>query len=217
MDVTIRPMGEHAVLVEVAGLPQILALDAALRSAAADGRLPLIVDQIPAARTVLVRCDPQVDLGSLQRMLEILCAGIDLDTAQRVTDPAEEPLVIGVHYDGPDLTEVAALTGLPIAEVVLAHTSMPWRVAFGGFAPGFGYLVDGDRRLQVPRRSEPRTSIPAGSVALAGPYSGIYPRSGPGGWQLIGRTDAVLWAVDRNPPALLRTGRLVRFTDLDDD
>lgn len=217
MDVTIRPMGEHAVLVEAAGLPEILAVDAALRSAAAGGRLPTVVDQVPAARTVLLRCEPQVDLGQLQRMLETLCAGIDLGTADRVIDPAEEPLVIGVRYDGPDLAEVAALTGLPIVEVALAHTSMPWRVAFGGFAPGFGYLVDGDRRLRVPRRSEPRTSIPAGSVALAGPYSGIYPRSSPGGWQLIGRTDAVLWAADRDPPALLRPGRLVRFQDLGDD
>lgn len=217
MDVKIRPMGEHAVLVEAAGLPQILAIDAALRSAAADDLLPSVVDQVPAARTVLLRCNPQVDLGQLRRMLETLCAGIDLDTAATLTDPAMEPLEIAVRYDGPDLAEVAAMTGLSIAEVVLAHTSMPWRVAFGGFAPGFGYLVDGDRRLLVPRKAEPRTSIPAGSVALAGPYSGIYPRSSPGGWQLIGRTDAVLWAADRDPPAVLRPGRLVQFVDLDDD
>jgi KipI family sensor histidine kinase inhibitor len=96
-------------------------------------------------------------------------------------------------YDGPDLKAVAALTGLSVAEVVAAHTATPWRVGFGGFAPGFAYLVGGDPRLEVPRRPEPRPSVPAGAVGLAGRYSGVYPRSSPGGWQLIGHTDAVLF------------------------
>ena len=84
--------------------------------------------------------------------------------------------------------------------MVAAHTGTPWRVGFGGFAPGFAYLTGGDPRLKVARRSEPRTSVPAGAVGLAGEFSGVYPRSSPGGWQLIGRTDAVLWDPDREPP-----------------
>ena len=115
-------------------------------------------------------------------------------------------------YDGPDLAEVARLTGLGEDEVVAAHAGTPWRVAFGGFAPGFAYLVGGDPRLQVPRRDEPRTRVPAGAVGLAGEFSGVYPRESPGGWQLIGRTDAVMWDLDRDPPALLAAGLTVRFT-----
>ena len=120
---------------------------------------------------------------------------------------------VAVHYDGPDLAEVADLTGLTPAEVVDAHTGTPWTVAFGGFAPGFGYLVGGDPRLRVPRREVSRPSVPAGSVGLAGEFSGVYPRPSPGGWQLIGSTDAVLWDVERDPPALLAPGTTVRFVD----
>ncbi len=90
-------------------------------------------------------------------------------------------------YDGADLDEVARLTGMTPDQVVAAHTGTLWRVGFGGFAPGFAYLVGGDERLNVPRQSEPRTRVPAGSVALAGEFSGVYPRESPGGWQLIGR------------------------------
>ena len=97
------------------------------------------------------------------------------------------------------------------AQVIAAHTGSPWRVGFGGFAPGFAYLVGGDERLNVPRQSDPRTKVPAGSVALAGEFSAVYPRESPGGWQLIGHTDAVLWDVDRDKPALLIPGMLVQF------
>ena len=99
--------------------------------------------------------------------------------------------------------------------MIAAHTASPWRVAFGGFAPGFAYLTGGDPRLQAPRRAEPRPSVPAGSVGLAGEYSGIYPRSSPGGWQLIGRTAAALWDAGRQPPALLSPGRWVQFVKVD--
>ena len=100
--------------------------------------------------------------------------------------------------------------------MVDAHTGQPWTVGFGGFAPGFSYLVGGDPRLEVPRRAEPRTRVPAGAVGLAGPFSGIYPRSSPGGWQVIGETDVVLWDVDRDPPALLQPGASVQFVDATD-
>jgi KipI family sensor histidine kinase inhibitor len=104
-----------------------------------------------------------------------------------------------------------------VAAVVQAHTGTAWTVGFGGFAPGFSYLVGGDPRLQVPRHDEPRTRVPAGAVGLAGAFSGIYPRPSPGGWQIIGQTDAVLWDVDRDPPALLRPGATVQFVDVETD
>ena len=95
--------------------------------------------------------------------------------------------------------------------MVDAHTATLWRVGFSGFAPGFAYLVDGDPRLRVPRRAEPRISVPAGSVGLAGEFSAVYPRQSPGGWQLIGRTDAVLWDLQLSNPALLAQGMWVQF------
>jgi len=133
-----------------------------------------------------------------------------LNTSPQGTPDAVEILV---HYDGPDLDEVCELTGLTRAEVVAAHTQTPWRVAFAGFSPGFAYLFGGDSRLQVPRRNEPRTSVPAGSVGLAGEFSAVYPRSSPGGWQLLGHTEAILWDVGHQPPALLQPGSLVQFVD----
>jgi KipI family sensor histidine kinase inhibitor len=126
------------------------------------------------------------------------------------TAPAE-PTVIDVVYDGADLAEVAELTGMNVAQVIDAHTANPWMVGFCGFAPGFAYLVGGDPRLAVPRRSEPRPSVPAGAVGLAGEFTGIYPRRSPGGWQLIGHTDAALWDIDRPDPALLTPGVWVQF------
>ncbi|NNG35450.1 allophanate hydrolase subunit 1 [Nakamurella sp. DB0629] len=129
---------------------------------------------------------------------------------------ADLPVEIPVRYDGADLGEVAALTGLGVAELIAAHTDSVWRAAFAGFAPGFAYLTGGDPRLAVPRRTHPRTEIPSGAVGLAGEYCGIYPRRSPGGWQLIGRTDAVLWDERRDPPALLTPGTLVRFVAVRD-
>ncbi len=116
-------------------------------------------------------------------------------------------MVIDTVYDGEDLAEVAELTGLSIDAVIAAHTGQPWTVAFAGFAPGFGYLVGDNDGLNVPRRSSPRTAVPAGSVALAGNYSAVYPRRSPGGWQLIGRTAARMWDLDREQPALAAPGR----------
>ena len=113
--------------------------------------------------------------------------------------------------DGADLAIVAGDLGMAVEEVIDAHTRTPWRVGFCGFAPGFAYLIDGDPRLNVPRRAEPRSRVPAGSVALAGAFSGVYPRDSPGGWQLIGRTDAVLWDINRSQPALLTPGTQVQF------
>jgi KipI family sensor histidine kinase inhibitor len=207
--------GERGLLVEVDGLAQVLALAGAVRLAvaASEPAFTEVVDVVPAATTVLVTLSDGKDLAMLRPELLRLAA------MATTADPADhhdaETVEIGVHYDGPDLHDVAAMTGLSPTEVIQSHTDTRWRVAFGGFAPGFAYLVSGDGRLHVPRRSEPRTAVPAGSVALAGGFSAVYPRSSPGGWQLLGHTEAVLWDTDRNPPALLRPGVGVRFVDLD--
>jgi KipI family sensor histidine kinase inhibitor len=118
-------------------------------------------------------------------------------------------------FDGPDLAEVADLTGRSAGAVVEALTSTEFTAAFVGFAPGFAYLTGLPPQLHVPRRPTPRTRVPAGAVGLAGPFAGAYPRASPGGWQLVGRTDAVLFDVDRNPPALLVPGARVRFRQVD--
>jgi len=200
---TVLDYGDAALMVQLGSTAEVRAWAAALR----DADLPGVRDVVPAARTVLVTLAGPHDQGNVRQRLERLRV-----TAEEVA-PADRSaeIVIEVCYDGPDLPEVARLTGLTAAEVVDAHTRTPWQVGFSGFAPGFAYLVDGDPRLQVPRRVEPRTSVPAGSVGLAGEFSAIYPRRSPGGWQLIGHTDAVLWDLERPDPALLTRGMRVRF------
>jgi KipI family sensor histidine kinase inhibitor len=197
--------GDAAVLVEVDGTAEVLALYSAV-----EGERPAeLVDLVPAARTLLVQVQPGTPLEPLRRRLLALADATE--PGQGGLESDGEDLVVPTVYDGEDLDEVAKLTGLSVPEVVDAHTSTAWRVAFSGFAPGFAYLTGGDARLQVPRRSEPRTRVPAGAVGLAGEFSGVYPRESPGGWQLLGRTDLVLWDESRDPPALMTAGRLVRF------
>jgi KipI family sensor histidine kinase inhibitor len=157
----VLPCGDGAVLVELDGLPEVWAFAAAAGGAA----LPGVVDVVPAARTVLVVAAPGTDLDRLRGAL------LDLPVDAAAV-PEQEPVEIPVVYDGPDLDEVGRLTGLGADGVVSAHTATPWRVGFGGFAPGFAYLTGGDERLRVARRDEPRTAVPAGSVGLAGEFSG---------------------------------------------
>ena len=199
----VRAMGDAAILVELADLDAVLAHAAAIEAA----DWPDVVDVVPGARTVVVTVRPGTDLVALRRAVRELDV-VPVDAADG------ETVEIPVVYDGPDLAEVGELTGLGVDGVVDAHTGTTWRVGFGGFAPGFAYLTGGDPDLHVERRSEPRTSVPAGAVGLAGEFSGVYPRSSPGGWQLIGRTDAVLWDATRTPPALLTPGAPVRFVAL---
>jgi KipI family sensor histidine kinase inhibitor len=195
------PAGNSAVLIELDSLEQVMGLDTALRSTPPVGT----VDLVPAARTVLVVFDPAATTADR----------VVADVSGRRIGPVAEragPLVeVPVIYDGADLDEVAAISGLARDDVVERHLRPEYRVAFCGFAPGFAYLVGGDPALRVPRRRSPRTAVPAGSVALADEFTGAYPRQMPGGWQLIGRTDAVLWDLDRDPPALLPPGTRVRF------
>jgi KipI family sensor histidine kinase inhibitor len=199
------PCGDAALLAELDDLSDVLALRSAIDTERERGGLAEVLDVVPAARTVLVRCRPVQ--GGLSRVAERLT---QLDVTHHTSD--EGPQVeIEVCYDGPDLADVAGLTGLSQDEVVQLHTEAEWTVAFTGFLPGFGYLVGGDERLTVPRRDESRTKVPAGSVGLAGEFTGAYPRESPGGWQLIGRTEARLWDPDREQPALLAPGTRVTF------
>jgi len=202
---TVLDYGDQALMVQCGSTAEVLAWAAALRGAA----LPGVVDIVPAARTVLVKLDGPRYQGVTRQRLRKLAVTADSIPAAPADRSAD--VVIDVVYDGPDLAEVASCTGLTTAQVIEAHTTTLWRVGFSGFAPGFAYLVDGDPRLRVPRRSDPRTSVPAGSVALAGEFSAVYPRQSPGGWQLIGHTDAVLWDIDRPNPALLTQGMWVQF------
>jgi KipI family sensor histidine kinase inhibitor len=202
--VRVLKCADTGVLVEVADLAQVIALGAALEADPPPG----VVDVVPAARTVLLRLEPGTD------PTEVAAAVTGIPLSAEVSQRAGETLTIPVHYDGEDLDDIAELTGLSPREVVHAHTSATWTVAFCGFAPGFGYMVGDDPRLHVPRRGEARTRVPKGSVALAGEFTGVYPRSSPGGWQLLGRTDAVIWDLDRNPPGLLRPGVRVRFKEV---
>jgi KipI family sensor histidine kinase inhibitor len=197
--------GDHALMVQCDSTAEVLAWVAALGHAA----FPGVVDIVPGARTVLVKLDrPRYQAPTRERLRKL---PISADSSPTAPADRGADVVIDVVYDGPDLTEVASRAGLTTSQVVDAHTDTLWRVGFSGFAPGFAYLIDGDPRLRVPRRSEPRTSVPAGSVALAGEFSAVYPRRSPGGWQLIGHTEAVLWDIDRPTPALLTQGMWVQF------
>ncbi|WP_168581463.1 5-oxoprolinase subunit B family protein [Gephyromycinifex aptenodytis] len=229
MSISVHRLGQEGLLIELPGLAQVLALDAALRAARessaqavtatqslppADPSVALgaVVDVVPAARTLMLTVASPAQLCSVEEAVRALVGTTDLDTGEYA---AGDSIEIPVYYDGPDLEEVADITGLGRRGVIEVHTGTPWQVAFGGFAPGFFYLLGGDHRLVVPRRREPRTTVPDGAVALAGGFSAVYPRSSPGGWQLLGRTDTVMWDTSASPPALLRPGMRVRFTDAD--
>lgn len=175
----------------------LLEVDEPARVAAAIRRaFPELDDVVPGHETVLVVGDYSP-------------AELELDDIEL---PPSREIELAVTYDGPDLDEVASLTGLAVDEVVAIHSGATYTAAFlGGVGPGFAYLVGLDERLVVPRREEPRTHVPGGTVAIAGPYSGVYPRETPGGWRLLGRTDAVFFDASRERPALIGAGDTVRF------
>jgi KipI family sensor histidine kinase inhibitor len=195
------PSGSTALLVELDALDDVLALYAALSEAVPEG----VVDVVPAARTVLLVTDPA------RTTLDAVAAAVRATTPRPGARPAGDSVELDVHYDGADLAELAGLLDLTTDELVQRHTGGEWTVAFCGFAPGFGYLTQPGAQWDVPRRATPRTAVPPGSVALAGEFSGVYPRESPGGWQLIGRTDVAVFDLGRDPAALLRPGTRVRF------
>ncbi|MQT56934.1 5-oxoprolinase/urea amidolyase family protein [Pseudomonas sp. FSL R10-0399] len=196
------PVNLDVLLVELKDLDETLALFDALTAEPIAG----VEEIVPAARTLMIQFRP----STLERQTLVnRIAGQDLSQRREVEHRRVE---IPVHYNGEDLDEVATLLNINRAEVIQRHTAHDYSVAFCGFAPGFAYLTGG-AGFQVPRRQTPRTRIPAGAVALAGDFSGVYPKASPGGWQIIGVTPLQMWDLNRAEPALLRPGYKVRFTD----
>ncbi|WP_073818997.1 5-oxoprolinase subunit B family protein [Kitasatospora sp. CB01950] len=209
----VLPCGSDAVLVEVDTAEEVQHLHGALRSAPPAG----ITELVPAARTVLIRYDPRAtDPQRLRTALRTLPRTAVAASAGAGAAGAGAAVRIPVRYDGPDLAEVAARTGLTERQVVERHTAAQYRVAFCGFAPGFAYLTGLDPRLRLPRRTEPRTRVPAGAVAVADEYTGVYPSPSPGGWHLLGTTALTLWDPAADPPTRLGPGTAVRFVEAPD-
>lgn len=197
------PVNLSSFLVELADLNETLALFDSLSEQPLYG----IEEVIPAARTLLIRFQPVAVSATV--------LAVQISQRERVRVPSASPqqVTVPVYYNGEDLNDVAEHLGIRVSDVIARHTDALWSVAFTGFAPGFAYMVSHDSSWQVPRRRTPRTRIPAGSVALAGEFSGIYPQASPGGWQLIGHTPLKMWDLHRQQPALLLPGTQVRFVD----
>ena len=170
--------GSAGVLLECADLDEVIGLLSPVR------KHPKIIEVIPGARTLLLRLREPLTESDRRNLLTLPVAP--------PTKLFAAPIVIKVDYSGPDLDSVARHLGCSAEDVVALHSGQLWTVGFCGFAPGFGYLYGEHDRLRVPRLESPRTRVPAGAVGLADHWSGIYPRSGPGGWQLIGRTSATV-------------------------
>ena len=196
---TIRPYGPDAFVLDCPGEGEAVDVHLSLLS----HPLPGVVQTIPGAESLLVECFGPETRRQAERALAQFPA-----TARQVVTHEH---VLEVRYDGPDLEALAAGHGLTVQEVVELHTASVYTVALTGFAPGFAYLAGLSPALATGRRSDPRPAVPAGSVAIGGGWTGIYPRRGPGGWNLIGTTQASLWDLDREPPAVLRLGDIVRF------
>ena len=196
---TVR-VGHASLLVEVDDVGSASAVYAEARRRGIEA-----TEIVPAARTVLF--DEVRDLGALEAQI----GSWDLSETESA---AAELVEVPTTYDGEDLDEVARLWQMTTAEVVSTHTGTEFVVAFCGFSPGFAYCTGLSPEHSVPRLDSPRTKVPAGSVGLAGEFTGIYPTASPGGWQLIGRTDLVLWDEGADQPATLPPGTRVRFVEV---
>jgi 5-oxoprolinase (ATP-hydrolysing) subunit B len=200
--VTIRalPYGPTAVMFEVTDVGTAIAVATELRRAAIAG----VVEIVPAARTILVQCADQAG----RRAVEALAQSLRIDRPV----PTDGVLVeVPTVYDGTDLAEVAAASGLSVEAVIDLHRGAEYRAAFCGFAPGFAYLTGLAAVLHLPRRANPRPSVSAGSVAIGADFTGVYPTASPGGWHLLGHTDVAMWDPARARPALIEPGDRVRF------
>lgn len=200
----IRLVGDSALLVELSDFNAAQAL----RHQICQLSLPGVLEIVPGYQSVLIEVDP------LMQDAEQFAATVQGSVSGSMFLPAPAEHHIDVQYDGMDLVSVAEETGLTVAEVIRRHSDAIYTVAFLGFAPGFPYLVGLDPALQVSRLKAPRTRVPAGSVAIADQFTGIYPRSTPGGWRLLGVTNAGLFDANRACPALFSPGDRVRFRAL---
>ncbi len=204
MTLPLRPAGERAVVIDTG--PHAAGVASAARELG-DRLGVALTDVVPGAATVLVVAASPPDLHRFLTALPELGTG----SAATASDATVE---IPTHYDGPDLHDVAAASGLGVAEVVARHSAAVYEAAFTGFAPGFAYLSGLDPMLRMPRRSSPRPRVPPGSVAIADAFSAVYPRSSPGGWHLLGSTDVAVFDTSRDPAALITPGTQVRFVPL---
>ena len=221
-DFAIEPLGESMLLLRFgAGLDplanaRVHAASAMLQAA----HLPGIVDIVPAYTTLGLHYEPSAWAdahGSPARNIMAAVQSI-FRTPPPATQSNRTTIEIPVCYGGelgPDLEALAGHAGLDAEEVISRHVAATYRVAMLGFAPGFPYLFGLDPALHMPRRASPRTRVPAGSVAIGGAQTGIYPSELPGGWQLIGRTPSILFDAQRDPPTLLMPGDAVRFVRID--
>jgi KipI family sensor histidine kinase inhibitor len=222
-DLPIEPLGETALLLRFgAGLDpavnaRVHAAAAALRAA----HLPGLVDIAPAYATLALHYDPAAWLdangGGPWRTFEAAVRAVLHSPPVETTSDArvvEIPVCYGGEH-GPDLDALADHAGLAASEVVARHAASRYTVAMLGFAPGFPYLFGLDAALQMPRRASPRTRVPAGSVAIGGAQTGIYPSQLPGGWQIIGRTPLTLFDATRDPPSLVMPGDRVRLVAIE--
>ncbi|MCK8609165.1 allophanate hydrolase subunit 1 [Agromyces sp. C10] len=206
--VRLLPSGPGALLVEVPSAADVIALREALTASAPEG----VVELVPAARTLLVVVDPaSLPVETAANWVRRVAESPDDARAAAASGSDGPAVVVEVDYRGDDLADTADLLGLSPEALVDRHVATEWRVAFIGFAPGFAYLMADDWPFDVPRLDVARTRVPAGAVGLAAGFSGAYPRESPGGWRLVGRTDATLWDPRADPPALLAPGRTVRF------
>jgi KipI family sensor histidine kinase inhibitor len=220
----IEPLGESALLLRF-GEGLDAATNASVHAAGAmlqAARLPGIVDLVPAYATLALHFDPLVWIDARDGAMQAFAAAVRavLDAPPEVSSQGFATIAIPVRYggeDGPDLEALAKHVKLDADEVIARHAAADYLVAMIGFAPGFPYLIGLDSALAMPRRATPRTRVPAGSVAIGGLQTGIYPSELPGGWQLIGRTPLQLFDPRRDPPSLLVPGDRVRFVPIGRD
>lgn len=200
-----RPVGEHGLLIELDGIDDVHRLRASVLAVHHDD----VVEVVPGLRSPLVVIDPKrTSVSEFATFIE------ELEVAGSLDIPVPRIVDVPVRYDGPDLHEVAKLTGLRVDEVVARHQAPTYTVAFLGFSAGFAYLLGLDPKLHVPRRETPRSTVAAGSVAIAGELAGVYPRVSPGGWRLLGHADLAVWDLGHDPPAVFAPGDHVRFRSI---
>jgi inhibitor of KinA len=211
------PVGESVIVVEFDERidPEINAEVVALAIRVRAAEISGVRDVVPTFRSVAVYFDPlMTDYEMLTRRLEQEVSAeqtqVSLDRTGQPAGPIRVPVCYGGKF-GPDLADVAAFAGVTEEEAVRLHSGTTYRVFMLGFLPGFAYMGTVDPRIAAPRRASPRTRVPAGSVAIAGAQTGVYPSASPGGWQLIGRTPLRAFDPSRDEPSLFSAGDVVQF------